>query len=105
MISSRMPEGEWNRCPVCQSTMRIEPSQPFGDATCPACGSLLWFLAASDDARFFPRDEASQIEERLAALVAERLGIDPAAVRDGKWQELGIDFLDWVELVMEVEEE
>ena len=49
MISSRTPEGEWNQCPMCQSAVRIEPSQPFGDATCPVCGSLLWFLAAGGD--------------------------------------------------------
>ena len=55
--------------------------------------------------RFFTHDQAGEIEERLVALAAERLGINPAAVRDGKWEELGIDSLDWVELVMELEEE
>ncbi len=103
MISSRTPEGDWNHCPVCQNEVRVEPSRPFGDATCPACGSLLWFLAAGGDARFFTRDDAD--EERLLALAAERLGINPAAVRDGKWEELGIDSLDWVEMVMDFEEE
>ena len=55
MISSRTPEGEWNHCPVCRNQVRVEPSRPFGDATCPACGSLLWFLAAGGDARFLAR--------------------------------------------------
>src|SRR5262245_61157421 len=41
--SSRTPEGEPNRCPVCGSELRLEPSRPPGDAPCPSCGSLLWF--------------------------------------------------------------
>jgi nitrogen PTS system EIIA component len=41
--SSRTPEGVPNRCPVCGSSIRIEPSDPPGDAPCPSCGSLLWF--------------------------------------------------------------
>jgi hypothetical protein len=45
-ISSRTPEGDPNRCPVCGNDLRLEPSQPPGDAPCPSCGSLLWFPAA-----------------------------------------------------------
>ena len=41
--SSRTPEGESHRCPVCGKDVRIEPSRPPGDAPCPHCGSLLWF--------------------------------------------------------------
>ena len=41
--SSRTPEGQPNRCHVCGHEVRIEPSTPPGDATCPSCGSLLWF--------------------------------------------------------------
>lgn len=39
----RTPEGEPNRCPICGHRVRIEPSRPPGDATCPYCGHLLWF--------------------------------------------------------------
>src|SRR5688500_13749757 len=42
--SSRTPEGSPNRCPVCGNFLVIEPSQPLGDAPCPTCGHLLWFL-------------------------------------------------------------
>jgi anti-anti-sigma factor len=42
-ISSRTPEGTPNRCPVCGSDLKIEPSIPPGDAPCPSCGHLLWF--------------------------------------------------------------
>lgn len=46
-VSSRTPEGEPNRCPVCGHRMLLEPSRPPGDAPCPACGSLLWFPDAA----------------------------------------------------------
>jgi mannitol/fructose-specific phosphotransferase system IIA component (Ntr-type) len=41
--STRTPEGQPNRCPVCGKPVVIEPSQPPGDAPCPHCGCLLWF--------------------------------------------------------------
>src|SRR5262245_65616952 len=41
--STRAPEGEPNRCPVCGHDVLLEPSLPAGDATCPNCGQLLWF--------------------------------------------------------------
>ncbi len=41
-ISSRTPEGEPHRCPVCLNSLRIEPSLT-DDGVCPVCGHLLWF--------------------------------------------------------------
>ena len=64
------------------------------------CGS--WPPAATPGSL---HDDADEREERLLALAAERLGINPAAVRDGKWEELGIDSIEWLELVMDFEEE
>jgi mannitol/fructose-specific phosphotransferase system IIA component (Ntr-type) len=49
MISSRTPEGEPNRCPVCGHELRIDPSRPPGDAPCPDCGSLVWFPGDNRD--------------------------------------------------------
>jgi len=43
--STRTPEGEPNKCPVCGEKVRLEPSRPPGDAPCPRCGTLLWFPA------------------------------------------------------------
>jgi anti-anti-sigma factor len=43
VISSRTPEGQPNRCPVCGDFLKVEPSDPPGDAPCPRCGHLLWF--------------------------------------------------------------
>lgn len=99
-ISSRTPEGMPNRCPVCGHTFSIEPSQTFGDAPCPACGSLLWFVVGGDGPRYFDPEAAG-----LADLVAARLGVSPDAMRSGRLGELGLDSLDVVELVMELEEQ
>jgi hypothetical protein len=46
-ISSRTPEGQPNYCPMCGLDLRIEPSDPAGDAPCPRCGVLLWFRPAN----------------------------------------------------------
>jgi hypothetical protein len=46
--SSRTPEGEPNRCPVCGNAVRLDPSVPSGDAPCAFCGFLLWFSFPSD---------------------------------------------------------
>jgi signal recognition particle GTPase len=46
-ISSRTPEGQPNRCPVCRRRLRLSPSWPSADAPCPHCGSLVWFPTAN----------------------------------------------------------
>jgi hypothetical protein len=45
-ISSRTPEGDPNRCPICRHTVVVEPSLDTRDAPCPHCGHLLWFEQA-----------------------------------------------------------
>jgi anti-anti-sigma factor len=42
-ICSQTPEGQANRCHVCGSEVKIEPSDPAADAPCLRCGHLLWF--------------------------------------------------------------
>jgi hypothetical protein len=50
MISSRTPEGDPNRCPVCGQDTRLEPSTvPIRDAPCPHCGCFLWFSRATGE--------------------------------------------------------
>lgn len=84
MISSRTPEGEPNRCPVCGRRLRLEPSTvPTADAPCPHCGSLVWFAPA--DAAGPPDPEAlldrlSQLG-RASAVGASRLVADFSDVR------------------------
>jgi acyl carrier protein len=108
IISSRTPEGAFNRCPLCASEVCIEPSQPAGDAPCPNCGHLLWFLSVGGSRRFYERDAIPEtkrhaVEAAIRRVMERRkvdLGVAPAASDD-----LGLDSLDVVELVMELEEE
>jgi acyl carrier protein len=69
---------------VCGAIVAMETSWPLGDACCPKCGSLLvWFR---------DRPDAAEL-------------LDRARFLDASFDELGVDSLDVVELVMELEEE
>lgn len=105
-ISSRTPEGHPNHCPICDTDVRIDPSILFGDATCPKCGSLLWFLNV-ESAHIFERSRSRNIRDRAKAIVAEQLGVDPEKITQHTplVNDPGLDSLDIVELVMELEEE
>lgn len=76
-ISSRTPEGLPFRCPVCGKESSIEPSSATGDAPCPRCGHLLWW-----------------IQQRVGNFDLET-----------SLEELHLDSLDVVELVMAAESE
>jgi hypothetical protein len=54
-ISSRTPEGRPNFCPVCGNVVRLEPSVPAGDAPCPHCGCLLWFVVTDVGLLFYEK--------------------------------------------------
>lgn len=54
--SSRTPEGERNWCPVCRKKVKVTPSTPPGDAPCPYCGHLLWFLSGEPASFTLPAD-------------------------------------------------
>jgi acyl carrier protein len=97
VASSRTPEGTPNHCPVCKQPIRIEPSLPFGDAPCPNCGCLLWFVMSASSARYFRAEDAELVRKRLA----EILGIEEEAIADfpRTLNEMGADSLDMVELV------
>ena len=85
-ISSRTPDGEPNRCPICGNDLRLAPSNPAGDAPCPHCGHLLWWL----NERF-----AQQLRAKGLTITPETSIVD----------DLRAESLDVVELVMELEEE
>ena len=106
-ISSRTPEGSPGRCPVCGHQVQIEVSQPFGDAPCPHCGSLLRFINAKGDLLLFDEAGEQVLRARLRAWIAEQLGVPEDQIGD-EWQalqKLGVDSLDMIELVMEIEED
>jgi acyl carrier protein len=67
---------------------------------------LLWFVTAGTEANVYSYEESADLRDRLLTLLSEQLGVEkerltanPALVND-----LGVDSLDMVELVMELEE-
>src|SRR5262245_39337912 len=106
-ISSRTPEGQPNCCPVCNAVVCLNPSPLFGDAPCPNCGTLLWFIHANSELLLFERESTNHVRERVIRHIAEQLGVDPAKIsaNPAMINDQDLDSLDIVELVMELEEE
>jgi acyl carrier protein len=79
----------------------------FGDATCPKCGSLLWFLNVESTTRVYDRSASRCVRDRVITIVAKQLGVAPDKIAGNVSlvNDLGADSLDTVELVMELEEE
>jgi mannitol/fructose-specific phosphotransferase system IIA component (Ntr-type) len=84
--STRTPEGEPNRCPVCGKAFVLEPSLPPGDAPCPHCGSLVWFPRAPEVAWtagfpvFSVQPEEAHSKEQAVRVVVGRL-VDAGCLR------------------------
>lgn len=112
IIASRTPEGQPNRCPVCGNKVRIEPSAPledskFGDAPCPNCGALLWFVNDNTESRLYEARTIESLASRIAAAFGRLIGANANDVAGDTsfLGEVGADSLDTVELVMELEEQ
>jgi acyl carrier protein len=106
-LSSRTPEGIPNRCPVCRAEVYIEPSQLAGDAPCPGCGTLLWFVDTSSGTVFYEAEAVAPIREKVYAVINRILGVKRRPLSDSAsfFEDIGANSLDVVELVMELEEE
>ena len=106
IISSRTPEGFPNSCPVCRSEIQIEPSGTSGDAPCPKCGTLLWFIETGEGMRYHDAEEVASIREKVLEVIVHRLGVKREQISDSTSfvKDLGADSLDVVELVMGLEE-
>ena len=85
----------------------VEPSVLVGDATCPRCGQLLWFIQSPDETRFFDAKQSHAIKDRITDIIANQLGVDREQIANNPalLHDMGVDSLDVVELVMELEEE
>ncbi len=78
VISSRTPEGDAHRCPVCGRDTRTDPSTvPTRDAPCPHCGSLLWFDRGTLSSLAGGRKRVNRLVEEIAQLV--QLNLAPPA--------------------------
>src|SRR4051794_32096778 len=87
--STRTPEGQPNRCPICGKRFVLEPSIPAGDAPCPHCGSLVWFPMVADAAWTigFPvfsvqLAEACPKQEAVRAVVDRLVDVGRLSLRD-----------------------
>ena len=107
-VSSRTPEGQPNHCPLCGREITIEPSQPFGDAPCPSCGQLLWFVIRGEGLAFFDPEAAAPKKIAVRNFISKQLGVSldnlPVNLHDFMLS-LGADSLEVTELIMELEEE
>lgn len=77
-----------------------------GDAPCPNCGCLLWFLNLPHRRITLDRARSENLRERIRGIIAQQLGVDPESVEQDTMfaNDLGADSLDTVELVMELGE-
>ncbi|MEM6674373.1 MAG: phosphopantetheine-binding protein [Planctomycetota bacterium] len=91
----------------CSAVVEVEPTLLFGDAVCPRCGSLIWFAKDESGARRLDLPRADEIVVRVRELIAARAGVEVIRVTGDVEQlgELGLDSLDYVEVVMAVEDE
>jgi acyl carrier protein len=106
IVSSRTPEGEPNSCPVCRSRIVIEASRPSGDAPCPKCGTLLWFIKSGRGVYYHESDKIAPIREKIMETIRKHLRVAPEHLADStSFDDVGADSLDIVELVMELDEE
>ena len=87
----------------------MEPSIVFGDAPCPHCGTLLWFLRLESEIRLYEHEEAESLREKLIEEIAEEFEVDKTRILGDPTlkfleAEEGWDSLDIVEKIMEIEE-
>lgn len=104
-ISSRTPEGEPNRCPVCRADVCLEPSRPAGDAPCPHCGTLLWFVATPTGKVYYEAEAIAPLRGQAVDFLCTSLRVGRDRVGDATALTDLADSLDLVELLMELEEE
>ncbi len=84
-----MPEGLLARCPTCDKLIAVDPSRLTGEALCPRCRARPWFVVVRGAVRLYRRSDISPRKQKIIEALA-------AASPDS---------LDFVELVMDLEEE
>jgi acyl carrier protein len=106
-VTTGTPDGLPYRCPLCGSTAFLSPFDIFGDAQCPNCGTLLFFVNMQESVRVFAYPTARGIRERVLNCLARELGVSRVVMEaNPKWHAHSqMDSLQLVELVMELEEE
>jgi hypothetical protein len=80
--SSRTPEGEPNRCPICGNRVVLEPSDGTRDAPCPNCGCLLWFDGAGAT---LDKDQLEHTKRTIRQLVSEIEQLSKQSLSQGEF--------------------
>jgi acyl carrier protein len=71
-LSSRIPEGVPGPCPACDALICLEPSVAAGDAPCPYCGHLLWFVHFAGKMLYYRQEEvAAPRRQKIAEVLAQ----------------------------------
>ncbi len=91
-------------CPGCDALLRIEPTHPLRRTSCPACGTLLWFLQTSHGLKVYEEAAIGTLRDKFMALVLlhTQIRINPADPSRSFSQDIDVGSLDLVELVMEL---
>jgi hypothetical protein len=104
------PLGRCGACPVCDARLAAAPHRVCAEHRCPRCAAELWVFLARSGPHFLARRRDVRIEEYAADLLASRTtrAIERAALitllRDGHAPELNLDSVDYIELVLEIED-
>ncbi|MEM6470539.1 MAG: phosphopantetheine-binding protein [Planctomycetota bacterium] len=85
-------EGMPSRCPLCGAEIEAALTGSVQDVACPSCGHLI--LASIS------------LLDSIVKRFAEVLGTSPGAINaETRFVDLGVDSLDTIEMLMELEEE
>ncbi len=104
------PLGRCSACPVCDARLSASPHRVCAEMRCPRCEAELWVFLVKSGPHFLVRRRDVRVEEYVADLVAPRIEprIDRENVvtlqREGHIPELNLDSVDYVEVVLEIED-
>ena len=104
------PLGRCGACPSCDARLSASPHRVCAQMRCPRCRAELWVILAKSGPHFLPRRGDVGLEEYVADLVAAHVaaraprGDVITLLREGHAPELNLDSVDYVELVLEIED-
>ncbi len=104
------PLGRCGACPVCDARLSATPHRICAEHRCPRCQAELWVFLVRSGPHFLVRRSDVRVEEYVADLVASRTERPTerehvmTLLRDGHAPELNLDSVDYVELVLEIED-
>ncbi len=95
-ISSNTDDGHSAACPSCGSVFLIAATSQRGDAPCPVCGRLVWYLAFPT--RVFCFKSLVEVERLI-----EQIRDGSVHDRSQPWNEAAIDSIELAEWLVALE--